>query len=174
MPQPYVGEIRMFGGNYAPRGWADCDGQLLAVSQFDALFSLFGTMYGGDGRTTFGLPDLRGRVPEHYGPGPGLNPVVLGHKGGAEQVTLNGNQLAGHTHHWGVTTTAGTEQAAVGAVLGQSTAPVLRANPPAPSLVNLADDAINKLGGGQSHNNLMPYQVVRYIVAVYGIYPTKS
>ena len=88
MSDPFLGEIRMFGGNFAPRGWAKCDGQLLAVSQNDALFALLGTMYGGDGRTTFGLPDLRGRLPIHQGTGPGLSPRTLGAKGGAENATV--------------------------------------------------------------------------------------
>ena len=98
MSEPFVGEIRMFAGNFAPRGWAYCDGQLLAVSQNDALFSLFGTIYGGDGRTTFGLPDLRGRFPIHAGQGPGLSNRRLGSKGGAETVTVTANQLPSHTH----------------------------------------------------------------------------
>ena len=98
MSDPFIGEIKMFAGNFAPRGWALCDGQLLAVSQNDALFSLFGTIYGGDGRTTFGLPDLRGRIPIHAGSGPGLSPRRLGAKGGAENVTLTTAQLPAHKH----------------------------------------------------------------------------
>ncbi|MBD3756388.1 MAG: phage tail protein, partial [Gammaproteobacteria bacterium] len=98
MSEPFVGEIRMFAGNFAPRGWAFCDGQLLAVSQNDALFSLLGTIYGGDGRTTFGLPDMRGRIPVHQGSGPGLSPRRLGSKSGAETETLTVNQMPSHTH----------------------------------------------------------------------------
>ena len=107
MSEPYVGEIRMFAGNFAPRGWAFCDGQLLAVSQNDALFSLFGTIYGGDGRTTFGLPDLRGRIPLHQGHGPGLSERRLGSKGGGENETLTINQMPSHTHIFSATTLPG-------------------------------------------------------------------
>lgn len=98
MSEPYVGEIRMFAGTFAPRGWAYCDGQLLAVSQNDVLFSLLGTIYGGDGRTTFGLPDLRSRIPLHQGIGPGLSPRRLGSRGGSESETLTANQLPSHSH----------------------------------------------------------------------------
>ena len=100
MSEPFVGEVRMFAGNFAPRGWAFCDGQLLAVSQNDALFSLLGTIYGGDGRTTFGLPDMRGRVAIHAGSGPGLSPRRLGAKAGSEKETLTVNQMPSHTHAW--------------------------------------------------------------------------
>jgi microcystin-dependent protein len=113
MSEPYVGEIRMFAGNFAPRGWAFCDGQLLAVAQNDALFSLLGTIYGGDGRTTFGLPDLRGRVPIHAGSGPGLSPRRLGEKGGQEDVTLSLNELPQHDHMLiGSNTDASTDEPA--------------------------------------------------------------
>ena len=108
MSEPFVGEIRMFAGNFAPRGWAFCDGQLLAVSQNDALFSLLGTIYGGDGRTTFGLPDMRGRIPIHAGHGPGLSERRLGAKGGAEQVTLTVNQMPSHGHPARADTAIGT------------------------------------------------------------------
>ncbi|MEQ9567295.1 MAG: tail fiber protein, partial [Pseudomonadales bacterium] len=104
MSEPFVGEIRMFAGNFAPRGWAYCDGQLLAVSQNDALFSLLGTIYGGDGRTTFGLPDMRGRIPLHAGTGPGLSPRRLGSKSGSEKETLTVNQLASHSHGFNANT----------------------------------------------------------------------
>ena len=112
MSEPFVGEIRMFAGNFAPRSWALCDGQLLQVSQNDALFSLQGTIYGGDGRTTFGLPDLRGRIPIHQGTGPGLNQRRLGSKGGEERVTLTASQLGSHRHSW----SASDDPAEVGGV----------------------------------------------------------
>ena len=98
MSEPFVGEIRMFAGNFAPQGWAFCDGQLLSVNQNDALFSLLGTIYGGDGRTTFGLPDLRGRLPMHAGTGPGLSPQRMGSMGGQENVTLTVNEMPAHSH----------------------------------------------------------------------------
>ena len=120
MSEPFLGEIRMFAGSFAPRGWALCDGQLLSVDQNDALFSLFGTFYGGDGRTTFGLPDLRGRLPIHYGAGPGLSDRRMGAKAGREEVTLTSTQVAGHTHTLTVSADAGTSAAPAGEVLGAS------------------------------------------------------
>ena len=119
MSEPYVGEIRMFAGNFAPRGWAFCDGQLLAVSQNDALFSLLGTIYGGDGRTTFGLPDVRGRVPVHQGTGPGLSQRRLGSKGGSEDVTLTSNQLASHSHDFNANTALADSEMPTGRVVAQ-------------------------------------------------------
>ncbi|HZD04287.1 MAG TPA: tail fiber protein, partial [Longimicrobiales bacterium] len=121
MSEPFVGEIRMFAGNFAPRGWAFCDGQLLAVSQNDALFSLLGTIYGGDGRTTFGLPDCRGRIPLHAGSGPGLTPRALGSKGGAGKVTLTVNQLPSHTHPLQGSTDNGLDPNPGGNLLASST-----------------------------------------------------
>ena len=118
MSDPFVGEIRMFAGNFAPRSWALCDGQLLAVSQNDTLFSLFGTIYGGDGRTTFGLPDLRGRVPIHMGAGPGLTPRSIGSRSGSERATVSSNQLPAHTHSWA----ASADPAEDGSPAGKTTA----------------------------------------------------
>ncbi len=172
MSEPFVGEIRMFAGNFAPRGWAYCDGQLLAVSQNDALFSLLGTIYGGDGRTTYGLPDLRGRIPLHQGQGPGLSSRKLGSKGGGEKVTLTTNQLASHTHDFNANTAAQTGSAPQGKVLAD----------PAPGRlfrdvaqnVNLASTSIANTGGGQPHTNLMPTLCVHFIVALFGIYPSRN
>ena len=172
MSEPFVGEIRMFAGNFAPRGWAFCDGQLLAVSQNDVLFSLFGTTYGGDGRTTFGLPDLRGRVPIHAGSGPGLSQRRLGAMGGTEAVTLVADQIPSHNH----------QLKASGDLAG-------RANPqdnlPAKSAKvelysgetpdsALSPQATSTVGGSQSHSNLMPFLCVHFIVALVGIYPSRS
>ena len=172
MSEPFVGEIRMFAGNFAPRGWAFCDGQLLAVSQNDALFSLLGTIYGGDGRTTFGLPDLRGRVPLHQGTGPGLSPRRLGSKGGAENVTLTTNQLASHTHDFNVNTAVATTAAPQGKVLAQvvggSIYQVENQN------TDLASNSIANTGGSQSHTNLMPTLCVHFIIALVGIYPSRQ
>jgi microcystin-dependent protein len=172
MSEPFVGEIRMFAGNFAPRGWAFCDGQLLAVSQNDALFSLFGTIYGGDGRTTFGLPDLRGRIPIHAGHGPGLSERRLGAKMGEEKVTLTVNQLPSHNHEpMQASTNAGTGNAPFGQ---------LPANSPSVDLwiedsqsENLASAAISHVGGSQAHSNLMPFLCVHFIVALFGIYPSR-
>ena len=170
MSEPFVGEIRMFAGNFAPRGWAFCDGQLLAVSQNDALFSLLGTIYGGDGRTTFGLPDLRGRLPIHAGTGPGLSPRRLGAKSGAENVTLTVNQMPSHHH----AINAVTDAAQVGTVSGTITAnaPVDLYREDATD-ENFNGDAISKVGGSRSHTNLMPYLCVHFIIALVGIYPSR-
>lgn len=171
MSEPFVGEIRMFAGNFAPRGWAFCDGQLLAVSQNDALFSLFGTIYGGDGRTTFGLPDTRGRIPLHQGTGPGLSPRRLGSKGGAEKETLTTNQLASHSHDWNANTAASTVAAPQGRLLAQGD-PV-RLFEPANQNTDLASSTISNTGGTQPHTNLMPTLCVHFIVALFGIYPSR-
>jgi microcystin-dependent protein len=172
MSEPFVGEIRMFAGNFAPRGWAFCDGQLLAVSQNDALFSLLGTIYGGDGRTTFGLPDMRGRLPIHAGHGPGLSERRLGAKGGAENVTLTVNQLPSHTHPAQGTTVNATLPTPAGNHLGTNT--VLEPfSATEPLDVNMASTAITNIGGSRSHDNLMPYLCVHFIIALVGIYPSR-
>ncbi|MCP5059497.1 MAG: phage tail protein [bacterium] len=171
MSEPFVGEIRMFAGNFAPRSWAFCDGQLLAVSQNDALFSLLGTIYGGDGRTTFGLPDLRGRIPNHQGSGPGLSPRQLGSKGGEEQVSVTTNQLPSHSHSWYASAETAEDSDPAGHTVATATGSNLygtagpramdtRAITPAP-------------GGGQSHGNLMPFLCIHFIIALLGIYPSR-
>lgn len=172
MSEPFVGEIRMFGGNFAPRGWAFCAGQLLAVSQNDALFSLLGTIYGGDGRTTFGLPDMRGRIPLHAGSGPGLSPRRLGAKSGNENVTLTTNQLASHSHDLNANTAAATGSAPQGKVTAESSAPRIYAGQS--QTQSLASGAIGHSGGSQPHANLMPTLCVNFIIALFGIYPSRN
>ena len=175
MSEPYVGEIRMFAGNFAPRGWALCDGQLLAVSQNDALFSLLGTMYGGDGRTTFGLPDLRGRLPMHKGSGPGLSPRDIGQKRGTESVSVGANQVPSHNHEMRAATIPGTQNVPDGGLLASS--PSVRIYRPQPPLAgnNLASVTIGPSAGGvQSHSNLMPFKCVNFIIALFGVYPSRS
>lgn len=162
----------MFAGNFAPRGWAFCDGQLLAVSQNDALFSLLGTTYGGDGRTTFGLPDLRGRIPIHAGTGPGLSPRRLGAKFGTEQETLTANELPSHSHVLNASTTAANANSPQDALIGESPSIDLFSES-APS-VDLAAAAITAVGGSQSHTNLMPFLCVHFIIALFGIYPSRQ
>ncbi len=173
MSDPFVGEIRMFAGNFAPRSYAFCDGQLLAVSQNDALFSLFGTIYGGDGRTTFGLPDMRGRIPIHAGSGPGLSPRRLGSKGGAENITLSVNQLPSHNHGTSLATVADGD-----AVDPQDNVPAYLDSGKLYSTgatdVNMASSAISGSGGSQPHSNLMPFLCVNFIVALFGAYPSRS
>lgn len=171
MSEPFVGEIRMFAGNFAPRGWAFCDGQLLAVSQNDALFSLLGTVYGGDGRTTFGLPDARGRIPIHAGHGPGLSDRRLGSKGGAESVTLTVNQIAPHSHPMQASSDAATGPNPQVEVLAEvATDRVYRDDP---ADVNMAAASISPVGGSRSHTNLMPFLCVHFIIALFGIYPSR-
>ena len=171
MSEPFVGEIRMFAGNFAPRGWAFCDGQLLAVSQNDALFSLLGTIYGGDGRTTFGLPDMRGRIPIHAGSGPGLSQRPLGAKSGSEQETLTVAQLASHTHRVQVSTAAATQNSPSGEYMGNS--PSVRVWRPDDQNADLRSKTITSVGGSRSHTNLMPFLCIHFIIALFGIYPSR-
>jgi len=172
MSEPFVGEIRMFAGNFAPRGWAFCDGQLLAVSQNDALFSLLGTIYGGDGRTTFGLPDMRGRIPIHAGHGPGLSERRLGAKGGAEAVTLTVNQMPSHGHPIQVSTEpANLPNPGGDAILGTSNVIELFSGDNVPA--NMGTSTISNVGGSRSHTNLMPFLCVHFIIALFGIYPSR-
>jgi microcystin-dependent protein len=173
MSEPFVGEIRIFAGSFAPRGWAFCDGQLLAVAQNDALFSLFGTIYGGDGRTTFGLPDLRGRLPIHMGQGPGLSDRRIGQSGGAEQVTLFASQVPAHTHALNASTNIATQTSPGNNFLAQSTAMDAYVEDPP----NTALDAASVGGSGQGslqHNNIQPFLCVHFIVALVGIYPSRN
>jgi microcystin-dependent protein len=173
MSESFVGEIRMFAGNFAPRGWAYCDGQLLAISQNDALFSLFGTFYGGDGRTTFGLPDLRGRIPIHAGNGPGLSPRNIGQKGGSENVTLTVNQLPSHTHPAKALNKPGDSSSPEGRHWAYNSS----SYPPYSSADldrAMAFDALSTVGGSQQHSNMMPFMCIHFIVALSGIYPSRS
>ena len=170
MSEPFVGEIRMFAGNFAPRGWAFCDGQLLSVEQHDALFSLLGTIYGGDGRTSFALPDLRCRIPIHPGLGPGLTPRNLGNKSGAETVAITANQLPSHSHTLEASSVAATESAPDGKVLGVPTKDFYGENPS----VNMHSNTIGSAGNSQSHNNMMPSLCVNFIIALRGIYPSRD
>jgi len=172
MSEPFVGEIRMFAGNFAPRGWAFCDGQLLAVSQNDALFSLLGTIYGGDGRTTFGLPDLRGRIPIHAGHGPGLSERRLGAKAGAEKVTLTVNQLPSHRHDVFASATGASSGNPSGNV-SANTAPTNVYSTALAVQQEMNSAAISHTGGSRSHTNLMPYLCVHFIIALVGIYPSR-
>ncbi len=173
MSEPFVGEIRMFAGNFAPRGWAFCDGQLLAVSQNDALFSLLGTIYGGDGRTTFGLPDLRGRIPIHAGTGPGLSPRRLGAKFGTEQETLTVSQLPGHTHTpWGASNGTPVNTSPLNAAPAKPTPNIYATTRTATASMN--SGSVTGVGGSGSHTNLMPFLCVNFIIALFGIYPSRN
>jgi len=173
MSEPFVGEIRMFAGNFAPSGWSFCDGQLLAVSQNNALFSLLGTIYGGDGRTTFGLPDMRGRIPVHAGSGPGLSPVRLGAKAGTESVTLTSNQLPSHKHDVLASSNAGNSGDPTGNA-SASTAPASSYSTSLATPQTMNSAAISSVGGSRQHSNLMPSICVHFIIALFGIYPTRN
>ncbi len=172
MSEPFVGEIRMFAGNFAPRGWAFCDGQLLAVSQNDALFSLFGTIYGGDGRTTFGLPDVRGRIPLHAGTGPGLSTRKLGSKSGSEKVTLTTNQLASHSHDYNVSNQEGNSDTPTSNLIAER--PSINYLNELAQDTDMASNSLANTGGSSSHTNLMPTLCVNFIVALFGIYPSRQ
>lgn len=161
MATPFIGQITLFAGNFAPRGWAFCQGQLLSIAQNTALFSILGTTYGGDGQTTFALPDLRGRVPLQQGQGPGLQSYVLGQKAGTETVTLTVNEMPAHNHS--ITVTAVPPGGTIPAVDGQLT----------PTPLN-AFEASGMTGGSQPHNNLQPYLALNYIIALQGIFPSRN
>lgn len=171
MSEPFVGEIRMFAGNFAPRGWAFCDGQLLAVSQNDALFSLLGTIYGGDGRTTYGLPELRGRIPIHAGSGPGLSPRRLGAKSGAENETITTDQLPSHSHTWQGTSSDAQDRVPTGNALAKTGPDIYRESLATVAKMNPA--MVQNTGGSRSHSNLMPFLCVHFIIALFGIYPSR-
>ncbi len=172
MSEPFVGEIRMFAGDFAPRGWAYCDGQLLAVSQNDALFSLFGTIYGGDGRTTFGLPDMRGRIPIHAGTGPGLSQRRLGARGGLENVTLTVNQMPSHGHAMQASTAPADSGYPAGRVVANTDPlPIYNTEPADTPATGTETDAT---GGSQNHTNIMPFLCIHFIVALFGIYPSRQ
>ncbi len=171
--EPLIGEIIMFAGNFAPRGWALCDGQLLSISGNEALFSILGTTYGGDGRTTFALPDLRGRVAMHAGNGPGLSNRRLGERGGVEQVTLNATQLPAHTHRLRAhSSEAGDTPIPTNAVL--SFDPRESQYNTQDADVDMGASAIASTGEGQPHSIVQPYQAVNYIIALQGIYPSRN
>lgn len=172
MAQPYVGEVRLFAGNFAPAGWMFCDGQLLPISENETLFQLIGTTYGGDGESTFALPDLRGRVPVHQGAGPGLQSYVLAESGGAEQVTLTPAQIPAHTHALRGNTAVGTGSAPGNAVLA-ATGTVNSYGSGTPDQAMTAG-ALSAVGGSQPHSNMAPFLAVNYIISLFGIFPSPS
>ena len=166
MSEPYIGEIRMFAGNFAPVGWNFCDGSVLPISDYTALFNLIGTTYGGDGQTTFALPDLRGRLPIHQGSG-----FVLGGNGGVEQVTLTVPQIPAHTHVATAQSAGGSSSSPAGGVWAGSNANQYSSNN---SNATMKAGDIGATGGSQPHNNLMPYLCVNFIISLFGIYPSQG
>jgi microcystin-dependent protein len=173
MSTPYIGEIRMFGGNFAPLGWGFCNGQLLAIAQYDALFALIGTTYGGDGVTTFALPNLQGRIPVHMGSGPGLSPRILGESSGTETETLNANHVPAHTHPFmGTSSSASATSPSGGVPASPSTIDLYR--PSAVPNQPMAPNAVSSAGGSQPHDNMQPYLCISFIIALEGIFPTQG
>ncbi|HPG08910.1 MAG TPA: tail fiber protein [Saprospiraceae bacterium] len=168
MAQPYVGEIRMFAGNFAPAGWMFCEGQLLPIAENETLFQLIGTTYGGDGQSTFGLPDLRGRLPIHQGSG-----YILAETGGAEQVTLTVNQIPSHTHAWGVSSVNASNRAPQGNSYA-STANLDLYDDTGSNLMPMQSNLIDASGGSQPHTNMMPYLCVNFIISLFGIFPSPT
>lgn len=166
MSQPYVGEIRMFGGNFAPVNWSFCNGALLPISQYDTLFALIGTTYGGDGQNTFGLPDLRGRLPFHQGGG-----FVQGQLAGTETVTLSTQQLPVHTH-LAMCSSGGTATSAPANAVWLNWAQNQYTDQQPTS--TMPNGALQLTGSNQAHENLMPYLTVNFIIALFGVYPTQS
>lgn len=167
----FLGIIKIFAGNFAPRGWAFCDGQLLSISQNSALFSLLGTTYGGDGMTTFALPDLRGRAPVHAGNGPGLTDRRIGQRFGSETVTLTEANLPGHSHTTSVNAASegDTDNPTGSVVAGNGVNSFGTA-----SDTTLSSETTGNTGGGQAINNLQPVLVINYIIALQGIFPSRS
>jgi len=167
MAQPYVGEIRMFAGNFSPAGWMFCEGQLLPISENETLFQLIGTTYGGDGQSTFALPDLRGRLPIHQG-----NGFILAETGGAEEITLTVNQIPAHSHPFLASTAIANQSAPTNNVVAQSSAADLYIED-TPD-VNMAAQAIGSVGGSQPHTNFQPYLCINFIISLFGIFPSPT
>jgi microcystin-dependent protein len=173
MSDPYIGEIRMFAGNFAPAGWAFCDGRLLAIAENDALFTLIGTTYGGDGQSTFALPDLRGRVPVHMGQGPGISQSYqIGEAAGVESVTVTMQQTPVHNHAFVASTASGAANAPQGNVVATpAVAKLYRLTSPSDPL---AANMIGGSGGSQPHDNRMPFIAINYIISLFGIFPSPT
>jgi microcystin-dependent protein len=196
--EPFIAQIMMFGGNFAPRGWAFCEGQLLPISNNAALFSLIGTIYGGDGRTTFALPDMRGRSPIGQGHGSGLTPRPFGQRGGVESVTLNQLQMPSHTHSATVSLSGGAIRASTsnadksapagGDHLAAARVPSDLGSSPAYSYISnsgstvplggfdapTASAQVGNTGGSQSHENMPPFQVIPFVIALQGVFPSRN
>lgn len=176
MVTPYIGEIRLFGFGRIPTDWAACNGQLLPISEYEALFTLIGTIYGGDGQTTFAVPDLRGRVPISLGQGPGLSNYVLGQRAGQDEVTLTSTQMPSHSHSLmatanpGTTATPGTGVHLAATTNGTMYAPQANIT----SMTVMAPISVTVAGDGMPHDNIMPTLVANYCIALYGIFPTPG
>ncbi len=172
MTTPYIGQIMLFAGTFAPRGWQVCDGSLLLISQYDVLFALIGTTYGGDGQTMFAVPDLRSRVPVHQGQGSGLSNRIIGEVSGTENVTLIATQLPSHTHALQVSSSAATSATpSSGVTLGAAAEELYSTDSPNASL---NPGTITSVGGNQSHTNVQPYLALNFVIAYEGIFPSQN
>lgn len=172
MAQPYVGEIRMFAGNFAPNGWMFCEGQTLPISENEVLFQLIGTTYGGDGEETFNLPNLASRIPIHMGTGPDGTTYQIGEMAGTEQETLTVQQIPLHSHALAASQAQAADQSPSGAVLAQSTVAdmYIQDSPDG----NLAPNAVSPAGGSQPHENTQPFLCVNFIISLFGIFPSQT
>lgn len=174
MSDPFVAEIRIFPFNFAPKGWAFCDGQLLPISQNTALFSLLGTTYGGNGQSTFALPDLQGRAPMHHGQGPGLSLRDLGESGGSETETLLESQMPAHRHTLSVQQVPGDSATPAGNVYARSVGATPYRDAAGAGLQEMAPQALASSGGSAAHNNMQPYTTCHFCIALQGIFPPRS
>ena len=174
MAQPFIGEIRMFGGNFAPAGWSFCNGSLLPISQYQALFQLIGTTYGGDGVNTFAVPDLQGRLPINQGQGAGLSNYPIGAKAGVETVTLTSNQIPNHNHGALGSATGSAVSIPANATWGNNAIANKSFGPGNEASSALNNSSLANTGGNLPHDNLMPFQVLSFIIALFGVYPTPS
>ncbi len=181
MAQPYVGEIRLFAGNFAPAGWQFCDGSLLPISEYETLFNLIGTTYGGDGQNSFQMPDMRGRLPVHFGQGPGLSTYTLAQTGGVEQVTLTIPQIPQHSHQVLADNNPANASSGVptnNIYASQNTlqlysVPGAPGNDP-PSLVGMNNTMLTPVGGSQPHSNIQPFLCINFIISLFGIFPSAT
>jgi microcystin-dependent protein len=176
MSTPYIGEIRMFGFGRTPSGWQACDGSLLPIAQYDTLFALLGTTYGGDGQSTFGVPDLRGRIPIHQGQGPGLSNYVIGQVAGIETVTVLPGQMPAHTHTLVITSAAATDitpanSLVPGAISGET---LYVSDTTGATVLAMSDQSTTLAGGNQPHENCMPTLTAQYCISTEGIYPSQT
>ena len=174
MANPYVGEIRIFGGNFAPSGWAFCNGAIQAIAQNNTLFTLIGTTYGGDGQSTFALPDLQGRVPVGLGQGTGLTNRIIGEKSGVENVTLTVPQIPAHTHVPLCSTDAGDSISPAGTYWAANANTSLPQFAAAPNATSMNAAGVANAGGSQPHNNLMPLLTISFIISLFGIFPSQN
>ena len=173
MSSPFIGEIRMFGGNFAPQGWAFCNGALMAIAENDALFTLIGTTYGGDGQETFGLPDLQGRVPVHQGTLQSSGTTYnIGEKAGVESVTLTVNQIPAHRHSAQANSTGASSPSPAGGVWAAGN--VVALTPGANVNANMNPNALGASGGSQPHDNMVPFLTINFIISLFGVFPSQT